>query len=59
MCIRDRGDVDLNGVINFSDIPAFIAALQAGSSQFEADIDGDGDVDFSDIPPFISVLAGI
>ena len=53
------GDVDLNGVINFSDIPAFIAALQAGSSQFEADIDGDGDVDFSDIPPFISVLAGI
>jgi len=51
------GDVDLNGAIDFSDIPAFIAALQAGTMQFEADIDGDGDVDFADIPFFISVLS--
>ena len=53
------GDVDLSGVVDFSDIPAFIAVLQAGSMQFEADIEGDGDVDFADIPLFISILQGI
>ena len=51
------GDANLDGVVNFSDIPAFIAALQAGSSLAQADINQDGVVDFTDIGPFIGLLA--
>ena len=50
------GDVNLDGVVNFSDIPAFIALLQSGEFQAEADCNGSGDVDFSDIPLFIDIL---
>ena len=67
MCIRDSanavptpmfllGDVNQDGVIDFGDIPAFIAILQAGDFLDEADINGDGMVDFSDIPLFIELL---
>jgi len=52
------GDVNQDGVIDFSDIPAFIAVLQSGEFQAEADIDQNGVVDFSDIPLFIEILAG-
>ena len=51
------GDVNLDGVVNFSDIPAFIAVLAAGDYQIEADLDLSGLVDFSDIPPFIAELS--
>jgi len=50
------GDVNQDGVIDFGDIPAFIAALQAGTFQDEADCNRDGVVDFSDIPAFIAIL---
>jgi len=50
------GDVDLNGAVNFADIPAFIALLQSGGFQAEADVNEDGAVNFSDIGPFIDVL---
>ena len=50
------GDVNLDGVVDFSDIPAFISVLTAGDFQDEADCDLDGDVDFSDIPFFIEIL---
>lgn len=50
------GDVDLNGVVDFSDIPAFISVLIGGEFQVEADADQNGVVDFSDIPPFIAIL---
>ena len=50
------GDVNQDGVIDFGDIPAFIAILQAGDFLDEADINGDGMVDFSDIPLFIELL---
>ena len=50
------GDVNLDGVVDFSDIPAFIAVLQSGEFQADADIDSSGVVDFSDIPPFIAIL---
>ncbi len=50
------GDVNLDGMVDFSDIPAFITLLQSGIYQAEADINFDGVVDFSDIPPFINVL---
>lgn len=50
------GDVNVDTVVNFSDIPAFIALLQSGEFQAEADIDGSGVVDFADIPHFIDVL---
>ena len=54
--VTERGDVNLDGDVNFSDIPPFIALLTAGGNQAEADTDLDGDVDFSDIPPFIDIL---
>ena len=52
------GDVDLSGVVDFADIPAFIAVLQGGTFQAEADCDESGVVDFSDIPVFIAILQG-
>jgi len=50
------GDVNRDGVVDFADIPAFIAVLQAGEFQPEADIDQNGAVDFDDIPLFIEIL---
>ena len=51
------GDVDMNGVVNFGDIPAFIAILQAGAFKAEADIDQNEVVNFADIPAFIALLS--
>ena len=51
------GDVNLDGIVDFSDIPAFIAVLQGGVFQAEADLDTSGMVDFADIPLFILVLS--
>jgi len=53
-----KGDVDLSGVVDFADIPAFIAVLQAGTLQAEADCDCSTEVDFADIPAFIAILQG-
>ena len=53
----DKGDVDRNGVVNFSDIPEFITVLQNGVFQAEADVNDDGVVNFLDISPFITRLA--
>ena len=50
------GDVDRNGVVDFSDISPFISLLAAGQFQAEADIDQSGIVDFEDISPFVSLL---
>ena len=50
------GDVNQDGVVDFSDIPAFIAVLQMGQFQAEADCNQDGVVDFADIPAFIDIL---
>lgn len=52
------GDVNLDGGVDFSDIPAFIAILIAGGYQTEADVNEDGSVTFSDISPFIAILIG-
>ncbi len=53
-----KGDVDLSGVVDFSDIPPFISVLQSGVFQHEADCDCSGEVDFADIPAFIGFLQG-
>jgi len=50
------GDVNLDGVISFSDIPPFILLLIADDFQAEADTNQNGQVDFADIPPFIDLL---
>ena len=50
------GDVNLDDVIDFSDIPAFISVLQSGGFRVEADVDQNGEVNFADIPAFISIL---
>ena len=50
------GDVNQDGVVNFSDIPSFISILKSRDFLDEADINGDGVVDFADIPFFIDLL---
>ena len=52
-----KGDVDLNGFVNFADIGPFIGVLSSGEFQAEADANCDGVVDFSDISSFIEILA--
>ncbi len=52
-----KGDVNLDGFINFLDIPSFIAVLQSGAFQAEADADCSTVVDFGDIPAFIAILS--
>ena len=52
------GDANQDGVVDFSDIPAFIAVLQAGEFLDQVDIDLNGVVDFADIGPFIDILIG-
>ena len=42
--------------MDFSDIAAFIAALQSGMFLPEADANQDGELDFSDIGAFIEIL---
>ena len=51
-----KGDVDLSGVVDFSDIPALIGILQAGVFRAEADVNCDTFVNFDDIPAFIAIL---
>ena len=51
------GDLNLDGGVNFLDIPPFIAILTAGGFRTEADINGDGAVNFMDISPFIALLS--
>ena len=50
------GDCNQDGVVDFSDISAFIAILQASTFLAEADCNEDGVVDFADIPAFIAIL---
>ena len=50
------GDVDLNGSVNFADIPFFVAVLQSGVFQTAADCNEDGEVNFGDIPFFVGIL---
>jgi len=50
------GDVNRDGMVNFSDIVPFIGVLSAGGVQAEADINQDGMVDFLDVVPFILAL---
>ena len=56
--VLELGDVNLDGTINFDDIPAFITVLIDGEFQPEADSDQSGVVDFADIPAFIDILVG-
>lgn len=51
-----KGDVDMDGDIDFNDITPFITVLQAGGFQAEADCDCSGVIDFADIPAFIAIL---
>ena len=51
-----HGDVDMNGVVDFSDIAPFIGILQSGTFLEEADCNQDGVVTFADIPAFIGIL---
>jgi autotransporter-associated beta strand protein len=53
------GDCNLNDVVDFSDIPAFISVLMSGSFLDQADCNRDGVVDFADIPAFIAILTSI
>ena len=51
-----RGDVNLDGMVNFLDIAPFISRLAEMENQPEADLNEDGIVNFLDISPFIQAL---
>jgi len=51
-----RGDCDLDGEVNFFDIPPFIDVLISGSFLDQADCNSDGLVNFGDIPVFVGIL---
>ena len=51
------GDVNQDGVVDFSDIAPFIEYLAGSTYLAEADVDQNGAVDFSDIAHFILLLA--
>ena len=51
-----RGDVNLDGMVNFLDIAPFILRLSEMENQAEADVNADGMVNFLDISPFIQAL---
>ena len=51
------GDVNQDGLVNFSDISSFISILSVSGFQEEADVNRDSMVDFADISPFISLLS--
>lgn len=55
-CASQLGDVNMDGFVDFADIPPFIAVLISDNFQAEADIDLSGRVNFADIPPFVEVL---
>ena len=52
-------DADRNGVVDFSDIAAFVAVLQFGIFLEQADVNQDGELNFADIPAFIEILQAI
>lgn len=52
------GDSNLDGIVDFSDIPAFIEILTNGTFLEQADVNQDGEVNFSDIAGFIDILIG-
>ena len=53
------GDCNLDGVVNFSDIPALVNILLSGVYVQQADCNEDEVVNFSDIPSFVGILTGV
>ena len=53
------GDCNLDGTVNFSDIPAMIEILTSGGFIEQADCNEDGVVNFSDITSFIGILTSV
>ena len=54
-----NGGANRNGVVDFSDIAAFVAVLQSGIFLEQADANQDGELNFADIPAFIEILQAI
>ena len=52
-------DVNMNGIVDFNDIPDFVTVLLMGPFQCEADCDENNVVDFNDIPFFVNILLGL
>ncbi len=51
------GDLNNDGVVDFSDVGPFIELLISGEFQAEADFDQDSAVTFTDIPLFVRALS--
>ena len=52
------GDANLDGIVDFNDIPSFVNTLLGNMFLLEADVNEDGLVDFNDIPAFVAILLG-
>ena len=54
--VRQLGDINRDGNLNFLDISGFVRLLSTGTYQIEGDMNANGTVDFLDISPFIRLL---
>ena len=50
------GDCNLDGFVNFGDIPPLSDALTTGIYLEQGDCNLDGDVNFLDVPSFVAIL---
>ncbi len=57
-CMFALGDVNNDGIIDLTDISAFVAAVTGGPYVCEADINADGMVTLLDISLFVAILTG-
>ena len=53
-----KGDVDMDGDVDFNDIPMFVTVLLGDTFQAEVDCNCDGLISFDDIPAFVDILLG-
>ena len=53
-----KGDVDMDGDVDFNDIPMFVTVLLGDTFQAEVDCNCDTLINFDDIPAFVDILLG-
>ena len=56
--VKRTGDVNLDGMVDISDIVAIISTIAETNVYENADVNGDGQVDISDIVAVINIIAG-
>ena len=52
------GDINCDGSINLTDVPAFLDVISSGVFEIKADINQDGVIDLLDVSSFVDLLVG-